>query len=108
VKISWCASVLVISLGAAAGVLAEGSRNQLAESEDATVLDTQAIVRLIDKWGVAAAQCRAGANDGCSTEHAVLIELDDLGWCFGHESDPGLFFRRWHRCGFESLHPTRP
>ena len=103
-----CSSVIgMVSLAAVAT-----AANSAAQGSSQT--DTKAIVRLIDKWGEAVARCRADTredlakSDACGTVHKVLIELDDLGWCYGHESDPGPFFRRWHRCEFESLHPARP
>jgi hypothetical protein len=77
--------------------------------------DTKAIVALINQWGRAVAICRKGTPqaqqtvDACDRVHRMLIELDDLGWCYGRESDPGgSFFHRWHRCDSDSLHPMRP
>ena len=104
----------MMSLAASAAANAAGHFDLLAKNQKSAPTDTRTIVHLIDTWGEAVARCRAVAeadqlgSEACGTVHKVLIELDDLGWCYGHESDPGPFFRRWHRCEFESLHPVRP
>src|SRR4051812_42170773 len=75
---------------------------------------TKIIVGLINAWALAGSACRSGGLSeprivqACAAQHRAWIELDDYGWCFGHESDPGPFFRRWHHCEAESIHPSRP
>jgi hypothetical protein len=102
-------AILAISLGMAMSDDAIADGPALAEA------DTQTIVNLIDNWGKAVAVCRSGLPAGrgtieaCTTVHKVLIQLDDIGWCYGRESDPGgPFFQRWHRCDIDSFHPKRP
>jgi hypothetical protein len=110
----WGAIIGIAGL-AAASVADPAERFRLAESQALTPTDTQVIVQLIDRWGLAMARCRKGdpgdqgTMDACGKVHALMVELDDLGWCYGHESDPGgPFFYRWHRCDIDSLHPSRP
>ena len=104
----------IVSFAASAAADSAGRFDLFAENQVSTATDTKTIVHMIDTWGEAVARCRAvaeedqAASEACGAVHKLLIKLDDLGWCYGHESDPGPFFRRWHRCEFESLHPARP